>query len=136
VNSPLVLGRDEGADHVAMDDVGEVRLWDAAQERYAPPAGSGQPLVMDVEKARATLAQLAIVADDVAELGRDLTFRQVTPPGTDEVSRNVAAQSDRMITAGRAYLLSWHSDLVAGIAALSQQIDAYEDADRQNAMRA
>jgi hypothetical protein len=78
---------------------------------------------------------LETLADHVAELDRDLRFRHVTPPGEDQVSRNVADQSDRMLTAGRAYLASLHNDLLDAVAALRVQIDAYEDGDQRNAAR-
>jgi hypothetical protein len=90
---------------------------------------------MDVEKARGVVRELETLADHVAELDRDLRFRHVTPPGEDQVSRNVADQSDRMLTAGRAYLASLHNDLLDAVAALRVQIDAYEDGDQRNAAR-
>jgi hypothetical protein len=118
-----------------MDDLGEVRLWDAAQERYVP-AATGRGLRMDVEKARGVVRELESLADNVADLNQGLRLWHVAPPGSDPVSRNIAVQSDRMLAAGRDYLASWHNDLHSAIIALNQQIDSYEDVDRGNTARA
>jgi hypothetical protein len=125
-------------DHAAMADLadpGDVRMWDLAQERYTPAPSTGRPLVIDVEKARAVVHELEKLAEEIAEQAKPLTFRKVTPPGFDDVSLNVARQSDRMLSAARAYLLTWREDVVAATSALRSQIDAYEATDLRNTAR-
>jgi hypothetical protein len=117
-----------------MDDLGEVRLWDAAQERYAP-AVTGRGLRMDVEKARAVVRELESLADQVARIHGEVQPLTVVPAASDEVSVNVAEQTVRMMFASREYLRSWHTSLRSGIAALTQQIDSYVDADQRNVAR-
>jgi hypothetical protein len=117
-------------------DPGDVRMWDLAQERYTPAASTGRPLVIDMEKARAVVHELEILADGIADLVVPLTFIRVNPPGLDAVSVNIAQQSDRMFSAARAYVQSWREAVVAAAAALRAQIDSYEETDQRNADRA
>jgi hypothetical protein len=112
-------------------NLGYARLLDNAQEGYTPVL-TGRSLAIDVERAREVVARLRGVADLVAEQHRSLNTVVVTAPGLDAVSRNAALQATRMIFAGRAYMRSWHDDLIAGIRALEQQIADYESADSQN----
>ena len=137
MNNSLALGRDEGSgcDHVRMDDLGEVRLWDAAQERYAP-AVTGRGLRMDVEKARAVVRELESLAESVAALSSSIQPFTIVPAGRDDVSVNVATQSAYMLTRSREYLRSWHDGIRQGVDALQQQIAAYESVDLQNAAKA
>jgi hypothetical protein len=118
-----------------MDDLGDVRLWDAAQERYAP-AVTGRGLRIDVEKARGVVRELESLADAVAGTRRAFQFIDIVPPPSDAVSRNIALQGTRMIFASRAFLASWHDDLVSAIDALKAQISGYDDVDHTNARRA
>jgi hypothetical protein len=118
-----------------MADPADVRMWDLAQERYVP-AVTGRGVRMDVEKARGVVRELASLADAVVEAQQDLQFVTVVPPAADDVSVNIALQSMRMVFAGRAFLASWHDDVRTAIAALTEQISSYEDADRLNARRA
>ncbi|MCF7553321.1 hypothetical protein [Pseudonocardia sp. WMMC193] len=115
-------------------NVGYARLLDHAQEGYAPVL-TGRALAIDVERAREVVGRLEAVADELRSEVERLAMIQVVPPGHDPVSRNAAAQSDRMIFASRAYLRSWHDDVVAGIDALRQQIADFVEADRRNAAR-
>ncbi|SDG58984.1 PE domain-containing protein [Pseudonocardia oroxyli] len=116
-------------------NVGYARLLDHAQEGYVPVL-TGRALAIDVERAREVVGRLEAVADEVFRLGQSLGVVRVTPPGADEVSKNAAQQSDRMVMAGREYLRSWYESLVAASNALRQQIDDYARVDEQNDSRA
>ncbi|SDG58944.1 hypothetical protein [Pseudonocardia oroxyli] len=116
-------------------NVGYARLLDHAQEGYVPVL-TGRALAIDVERAREVVGRLEAVADEVGELHRQLSAVRIEPPANDDVSRNAAVQSARMVTAGRSYLSAWHQDIVTSIRALKQQIDDYVAADRGNAARA
>jgi hypothetical protein len=52
------------------------------------------------------------------------------------VSVNIAEQAGQMFLRSRDFLASWHKDLRTAIAALTAQVDAYEEIDRQNVSRA
>ena len=75
------------------------------------------------------------LADGLRELHAELAVATIVPAGLDDVSRNVAAQGMRMISAGRAYLGSWLGDIVSAITALDAQIESYERTDHRNAAR-
>jgi hypothetical protein len=111
------------------------RTWESTQDTLAPSPSVTGTMSIDIERAREALIRLCGVADAVSDQHRSLNTVVVTAPGTDRVSRNVAEQATRMIFAARAYLRSWHDDLVAGIRALEQQINDYESADGRNAAR-
>jgi hypothetical protein len=117
-----------------MDDLGDVRMWDAAQERYAP-AVTGRGLRMDVEKARGVVRELESLADQVVELSSTVQPFGIVPAGADDVSVNVAEQSAAMMVRGRDFLRAWHGELRTGIAALREQIDSYEALDQRNIAR-
>jgi len=119
---------------VTTPDLSLVRQMDNAQEGYRPVAG--EVLSVDVERARAVVGELQETAAQVMSLWHELSTTQVLPPAQDEVSRNAAIQAGRMLVAARAYLTTWHDDLLAGIEALSRQIDSYQLADQRNASRA
>jgi hypothetical protein len=112
------------------------RKWESAQDTLAPTPGGSRALSIDVERAREAVRRLEAVADQVFHLGQGLGVIRVSPPGADEVSRNAAAQSDRMVIAGRDYLRAWYGSLVSAAEALRQQIDDYSRADEQNSSRA
>ena len=109
-------------------DLGLMRQMDNAQEGYR--AAPGGVLSVDVERARAVVAQLREVADEVAAISRGMAFARIDAPASDEVSRNAAAQATTMMLSARTYLRRWQEDLVAGIGALEQQISDYEHTDR------
>jgi hypothetical protein len=118
-----------------MDDLGDVRLWDAAQERYVP-AVTGRGVRMDVEKARGVVREMESLADQLTTIYTEIQPLTIVPAGSDKVSVNVAGQAVQMMIASREFLTSWHSDIRAGIDALTQQIAEYQAVDQQNSARA
>jgi hypothetical protein len=112
------------------------RTWESTQDTLAPTPGANRALSIDVERAREAVARLEAVGDEVLKLVRGMAMLHVSPPGADEVSRNAARQSTAMVAASRRYLEAWHSDVLAGVRALRQQLDDYERIDTGNATRA
>lgn len=112
------------------------RRWESAQDTLAPSPSAGRALSIDVERAREVVGRLEAAADEIRRQAESMLAIQVSPPGSDVVSRNAAAQCDNMIFAARRFLESWHGNVVYAAQAIQQQTEDYVRIDEQNLRRA
>jgi hypothetical protein len=97
------------------------------QESGAIAAAGGY--VVDPERAQGCIDELSRILDQVRRplmLAKQLVF---DPPGTDEVSTNVARNGAIMAGRAEAYIRSWANQIQATRDALQGQLDTYREVD-------
>lgn len=103
--------------------------------RVGRRSDGGGDFWIDPDHAQQAINQLRTVALDVLDLRDKHIGLQVQPPSADQVSRNVAAQANRMADNARAFIDAWARQLGDAALRLEEQLHAYRAAEEQNRRR-
>lgn len=99
---------------------------DVLKVQAAPgPLGEGGTFYIDPDRAEECIQALRSVAVELLDSEALLEQAYFPPPGSDQVSVNVAKQAGVMANRAAGYIASWRSQLEQTILVLEQQLADY-----------